>query len=479
MQTLHVALVVAIVALAGVVPFVVTSAPIDASASITRVGTWQAPDNATELDDVADVNSAIADGTLARATGVDNDDVLVIGVGMRGFEDAVSAADGSNVTALFLSAMAEHGDLTVEQTNPGPSQRAASVRVLDGTGVRVLPDVANDTYYLVVDLDEARVTRGEGGDEVDLTYGPYPFVVRAELTADSPLTEKRELAVAPVEPRTASVETAPDGRVHVQPASNQTVSGTTNVGSGWNVTVVLEGDDASDTAENESFRLTREATAELPDGADFYYESRFQSAFDWRTVPTATENVTVDVRFDGRSLLDAPVPVAVADRRASVAVDGVREDGQFTSVTGNATLSAGGFLVLHEGSADGPVVGHTAYLDPGEHAVTVYLAAPTDASEVVAVAHRDANHNEWFDGPAVDSAYAADDPADALALDATNSPPPTGTATTSPPENETASPESATTSPTDDSPNGATTPGFGVATVAIAFLLTLVVVGRR
>lgn len=473
MQSLHVASVVAIVTLAGVVPFVVSPAPADTEASITRVGTWQAPENATALDDATDVRSAIGDGTLTRATGVTRDDVLIIGVEIRGFEGAVSDADGSNTTEQFLSALSEHGNLTVEQTNPGPSQLPAYVHVLEETGVRVFSDAANDTYYLAVDLGEVRVTRGEDGEEVDLAYGPYPFIVRAELAADSPLTEERQLALAPVESRTASVETDPDGGVHVQPTSNQTISGTTNVGTGWNVTVVLAGSDDSDTAANESFRLTQEATVELPDDVGFYYGATFDSAFDFRTVPVGAERVTVDVQLDGTSLLDVPVPVAVADRRASVAVDGIREGGEFTGVTANATLSAGGFLVLHEESADGPVVGHTAYLDPGEQTVTVYANEPTDADEVVVVAHRDSNHNEWFDGPDVDPAYTEDDPDDAVALDSTNSLTPTGTTTTPSPDDATAA------SPTDSTPTGVTTPGFGAVTAVIALLVVLAAIGRR
>lgn len=471
MQSLRVALVVAVVTLAGVVPFAVTPAPADGEASIERVGTWQAPENATVLNDAADVRSAINDGTLTRATGVDNDDVLVIGLEIRGFGGVVSDADGSNATERFLSALSEHGDLSIEQTNPGPSQLPASVRVLDGTGVRVFPDRANDTYYLAVDLDEVRVTRGDDGDEVDLTYGPYPFIVRAELAADSPLTEERQLALAPVESRSASVETSPDGGIHVRPTSNQTISGTTNVGLGWNVTVVLAGDDNPATAADESFRLTREATVELPDEVGYYYGGTFDSAFDLGTVPTRAESVTVDVRLDGTSLLDVPVPVSVADRRASVTVDGVREDGQFTGVTGNATLSTGGFLVLHEASADGPVVGHTAYLDPGEHTVTVYAAEPTD-DDIVVVAHRDSNHNEWFDGPDVDSAYTDADP-DAVALDSTESSTPTGTTMTSSPD------EATTASPDDSSPTDSTIPGFGAVTAALALLAVLTVVGRH
>jgi len=472
MRALHAVLVAAIVTFAGVTPAVVAPASVATDASLDRVGAWQAPANATDLDDAADVRSAIDDGSLSRATGVDNEDTLVLGIEIRGFAGAVSDANGSNTTDRVLSALSEHGDLVVLQTNPGASQRPAHVHVLDGRGVRAFADAANDTYYVVMDLDEVRATRGEDGDEVDLTRSPYSFIVRAELAADSPLTEERQRAVTSVEPRSASVETAPDGRVHVQPSSNLTLSGTTNVGSGWPVTVVLAGDDDPDTATDESFESTRQATVELPEEVGFHYEGTFDVTFDEDAVAIGAENVTVDARLDGGSLLDEPIPVEVADRRASVAISGEGEDGQFTGVTVNTSLSAGGFLVLHEESMDGPVVGHTEYLDPGEHTVSAYVSEPTDADEVVVVAHRDANHNEWFDGPDVDPAYAGDDPDDAITLAPTQSPTTT--------ESETASSRTDTTSsPTDAPSSSATTPGFGAVAAILGLLVALAVFGRR
>jgi PGF-CTERM protein len=472
MRALHAVLVAAIVTFAGVTPAVVAPASVATDASLDRVGAWQAPANATDLDDAADVRSAIDDGSLSRATDVDGDDTLVLGIEVRGFADAVSDANGSTTTNRVLSALSEHGDLVVEQTNPGPSQRPAAVHVLEGRGVRAFADAANDTYYAVIDLDEVRVTRGDDGEEVALTRGSYSFLVRAELAADSPLTEERQRALTPIEPRSASVETAPDGKVHVQPSSNFTLSGTTNVGSGWPVTAVLAGDDDPDTATDESFQATRQATVEPPEEDEFHYEGTYDATFDEGAVPVAAENVTVDVRFDGGSLLDEPIPVEVADRRASVAISGEGEDGQFTGVTVNTSLSAGGFLVLHEESMDGPVVGHTEYLDSGDHTVSVYVSEPTDADEVVVVAHRDANHNEWFDGPDADPAYAGDDPDDAIALGPTQSP------TTR--EGETASSETDTTSsPTDAPSSSATTPGFGAVAAILGLLVALAVLGRR
>lgn len=473
MRALHAVLLSAVVLLAGVPVSTVASTVTANEASLDRVGVWQAPTNATEFDDASDVRAAITDGSMTRATGVTNDDTLVIGIQIRGFSDIVAAANGSNTTERFLTKMSNHGDLLVEQTNPPPSLEALQVHVLAGVGVTVFPDAANRTYYIVVDLDKARTTRGEDGDGESLDHGPYEFIVEAELAADSPLTEDRQYAVAPVDSRRASLETAPDDTVHVEAGSNVTISGTTNVGTGWPVTVVLTGDDNPDTSANESFRLIKEAVVQPSEERNYHYERTFATAFERDAVPTAAENVTADVRFDGNSLLDEQVPVALDDPRAAVIIDKVGEAGNITTFSVNASLSAGGFLVLHEESADGPVVGHTQYLDSGEHAVSVYSSEPIDADEVVVVAHRDANHNEWFDGPNLDRAYAEKGPDHAITLGQTGAPTPMETTTALTPTDSTIS------SPTDTTPSSSTIPGFGVTAMAFAILVVFAVLKYR
>lgn len=484
MRALHASLLSAVVLLSVAAPGVTATAATADGASLDRLGVWQAPTDAVDLNEAADVRAAIDEGVLTRATAVNSSDTLVIGVQIRGFADAVAAANGSNATDRFLSAMSAHGDLVVRQANPGPSRAPKRVRVLDGTGVTVFHDAGNHTYYLAVDLREARVTYGEDGDEADLESESYELRVEGKLAADSPLTDGGQYAVAQAGPRSASVDVAPDGAVHNQDASELTVSGETTVGTGWPVTVVLSGDDDPATGVDESFTLTRRAT--VTSSEEWVpRRGRFNASFDRDAVPTGAENTSADVRFEGRSLLGAPVPVEFAPRRASVSVAEVDGDAAVSDVvlSVNASLSTGGFLVLREGSADGPVVGHTEYLDPGEHAVSVYSSDPISGAEVVAVAHRDANHNEWFDGPDVDAAYADGDPGDAVTLGQTASP--TATPTTSRPTETAVSPRSpsgSTSSPppsSTDTPTSGTAPGFGVAAVAVAVLVALAVLERR
>lgn len=438
--------------------------------SLKRVGTWQAPKDATDFDDAAGVRAGIGKGTVTRATAVNASHVLLVQVDASGLAGAIAAADGSNATARFRSVLDEHGDVEVVQhlSTVGIHEEPARLHVLDGPGVEVLPDAGNGTYFVVVDPEAANLTRGDRDAAIDHVT-PYDgdgmrFDVTVGLAAASPLTDRAENASAVVAPRRASVSTAPDGNVHLDPATDQTVSGTTNLGTGWNVTVVLDGDDDPATEPDESFRLTREPAVESPTESSYRNARPFEGDFDLSAVPEASRNVNVDVRLDGRSLLDAPVPVTVAAPRASVGVDEIGSDARHTAATVTASLSTGGFIVLHEESANGPVVGHSEYLVAGDHTVTVYVGEPTEADDLVVVAHRDANHNEWFDGPGTDLAYGEGDVRNAIALETpTTNPTSTVASATATGDNWTAPSPTATVD--------TTVPGPGAVTAVIAVLL--------
>jgi hypothetical protein len=382
-------------------------------ASIERLEAWQAPANETAFDSADDVRAAIENGTLSRATGVNDDDVLVLELRFQEFDEAVANASGSTTTERFQTALTEHGDLVIRQTNMGPMRAPVTIDALDQTGVEVFA-ADDDTYYVRIDLSEAVVLRNDDSEQLE-TDRPYTFVVQAELAADSPLTAERSVALTAVDQRSATVETERDGTVQLQPRANQTIAGTANVGTGSTVTLVLSGDANPRTDGNESVRLTREATV-TPTDDHAHYEGAFAATFDLRDVSPAATNVTVDVRIDNRSLLEEPAPAVIANRRATVRVHDLVETGGFVGVNVTADLSAGGFLAVHGWMADGLVVGHTPYLERGEHTVTVYLDKPTDADNLVVVAYRDENFNQWFDGVETESRYSTGAPEDAIVV---------------------------------------------------------------
>jgi len=442
MQPRTVAIALLVLSLALLVPAVVVGeTATDENATLDRVEAWQAPASEAGFENAAAVRAAIDDGRLSRATGVNATHLLVVELGLQGFDEALGDADGSTTTGRFQAALREHGDLGIRQTNMGPNRARLAVDALNGTGVTVHPDARNDTYYLAIDLASTTASRNDSPTELAESR-EYEFDVRATLAADSPLTAGEQRAMTAVAPREVSVDTAPDGRVQLRPLPNQTVTGTTNLGTGSMVRVVLAGESNPQTDANESFRLARETTVDVVDDR-YRYEGGFTATFDATDVSPQVTNVTVDVRTGNRSMLDRPVSGRVNGDSASIAARGVVEAGGSAGVAVNGSLSAGGFFVLHAETANGPVVGHSPYAEPGEQTGTVYVDRPVDADELVVVAHRDSNYNQWFDGPSTDTPYSGPGTADAVQFEVElpgNDAPggsdstatPTGTPTTTP-----------------------------------------------
>jgi hypothetical protein len=95
---------------------------------------------------------------------------------------------------------------------------------------------------------------------------------------------------------------------------------------------------------------------------------------------------------------------------ASVTFDD-QDSGGSSVVVQNATLSDGGYLVIHEESdgAPGAVIGHSAYLDSGTHEnVEVTLDDPIASTQtLIAMAHTDDGDQE-YEFPDADGPYTAD-----------------------------------------------------------------------
>lgn len=330
---------------------------------------------ADALDRPAAVAAARENGTVSAVGGnrtVARGDALVVDIGGSGFGGALSARE---TDALSLR-LARTGEC------------AGAADLLDAA--EVLTEPGREDYYAVVDtaaveLAPANATTGfpdgcsptlRPGDRVrvDLTVPDgSPLAVDGRATAETgPVT---------VVERNATL----DDDASLAAAANATVTGTTTLAPGSDLSVVVAGPD--DGTE-------RTATARVgPDG-------RFNATVDLSGVERFT-NVTVDVRADGASLLDAPRRATVGADTPAVSIDD--QSGAVDSVTVSlASLPDGGFVVLE---SEGSVVGTSSYRE----GVVTDLAVPLEAGSVepgersvTAVAYRDANGNERFD--------AADEP---------------------------------------------------------------------
>ncbi|WP_459192309.1 DUF7282 domain-containing protein [Halosimplex sp. J119] len=375
-----------------------------------------------DLDSTSAVRERVTAGTLPVREQFTVGDPFVVEIAHADL--AADLGDGNATTAFLDRFGTPAANLTFEGMT-GPQRYSKWIDSFPN-GTRAFVDAANGTTYVVVDTDRVTVTSSDApGPGVDRNVSqPNPeyspglrqydhFSAEVTLAGGSNLTAGDERVGATrdfdVLIRTAEIRYDDEQRerVYVAPGPNQAVRGGTNVPGGLDVTVVLRGQDDPKTAESESF--VRRTTATVDDTGNF------SATFDLSGVPAGTV-ANASVRFDGRGILnredgDPPEPstVVVAPISGSVTVRETERNasGSYDAVTVDAALSRGGFVVLHRGSATGPVAGVSGYLSPGSHEdVPVYVGRATRSSDpLVAVVHRDADHDKWFDTPSVDRPY--------------------------------------------------------------------------
>lgn len=171
---------------AGLVLLAVLALPAGAASAVGAVdGATATPDGATvnlyhaanvSFDDAADVEAAIADGTLEPADEVVVGERLVVAIGSDRLAESMADGDGST-TDRFLDALRGDAALRIAQTNPTPERprKVASVGRENVTAYR-----AGTTTYAVVDTGALDLRyRGEAnqpaplwdGDRFAVTFG--------------------------------------------------------------------------------------------------------------------------------------------------------------------------------------------------------------------------------------------------------------------------------------------------------------------
>ncbi|WP_435179915.1 BGTF surface domain-containing protein [Halorussus sp. AFM4] len=356
--------------------------------------TWVAPASA-DLSNATEIEVARSSGTLTRSDVVARNDTLVLELRASGLEGAIAAQDGANATARF-AAFLENGPASlVVHDFPGTEQETAYLDVTDPSAVTFVPDPGNFSYYVVADLRNASVTDGRGGDPANNEGLRDDHRANFTLAAASPLTaDGRETAAAEfrIEEPDAALDTPPNSdRVYLAPGPNRTLTGTTTLAPGSSVTVEVRQDDGG-FRRTETVRVRNRTDG--PAGV-------FAATVNLSGVREGTD-LDVAVRSaDGSRLTEPYADVEVVARttdlnlsRRAVTDGGVR--------VARATLSHGGYVAIHRGSADGAVVARSGRLAPGESfgGVVRFDAELDRNATLVAVAHADGP------GDALGRAYA-------------------------------------------------------------------------
>ncbi|UPV99135.1 hypothetical protein M0R88_11420 [Halorussus gelatinilyticus] len=343
----------------------------------------RAAPSSADLSNLSEVNAALRSDNLTRSGVLVRNGTLVLELLASGLTGAVAAQDGRNVTERFVRFLEqENASLTVYDV-PGTEQERAYLDLTNESAVTVVRDARNDSYYVVAELDEVAMTDGDDGDPANNHRGWGDHRANFSLAADSSLTtDGRETATAEfeVDEAEATLSTPPEtDKVYLAPAPNQTVWGTTTLAPGSRVAVRIR--DGDGLRRSETVRV--ENRTDAPGGS-------FAANFDLGEVAPETE-LGVTVRAAGESSLThgEETDGVVLESNAALNLTGREPTDQGVGVS-YATLSHGGYVAVHRGSADGPVVGRSSRLAPGEafsHAIELGSKSGGDAT-LVAVAHR-------------------------------------------------------------------------------------------
>ncbi|GGM50205.1 hypothetical protein [Haloarcula argentinensis] len=155
----------------------------------------------------------------------------------------------------------------------------------------------------------------------------------------------------------------------------------------------------------------------------------------------ATFPIDWSLDLDGELATPTPTPESTPTPEDSGGVAEVSlpsQDSTGTQVIVNsAVVSEGGYIALHKGSAAGPVVGHSGYLEAGSHReIMIPVDQPLSRGEhtIVAMPHLDTDDNMEYNFPSADEPYtsAGDPVTDSATVTSFNEDTPTPTATPTP-----------------------------------------------
>ncbi|MCO8266718.1 cell surface glycoprotein [Haloferax sp. AB510] len=253
--------------------------------STESVSTWTAPTGA-DITETEDVYDAIENENLTQTDSLANGDVVVTQVTATGLEGAF---DASNFDALSGTQF----NLTVEQTNPGPN-RDAKVLGINSSSATIIADGANDTYFIVYDLDDISASRTDYYDNTSTLYeveDDDAFNATFTVLEDGDLAEDDESASDEFEVVEPELELDQD-EFAVSNAAEQSISGTATVAPGTELTIRVK----SDGDTQPRFLKTASVYVQA--------DGTFSSAFDF-SEQNVNDTFEVTVSVDSGTAADA------------------------------------------------------------------------------------------------------------------------------------------------------------------------------
>lgn len=386
--------------------------------------------------------------------------------------EAITVSPGSNTVEKFQSSPMS---LEVVQTNADGapkrldlSENASGVTIATDDGEsdpRLYQSEPNTGLFFSFKLNE--MTFFQDGEPVQPEIGD---TFDATLTIETNEgVEEKTTNFTIVEGKTVIQHQGDALRLSQSDAAEVQMNSTLSAGTAVGFTLASEdGDFEEDSGELELTGMGTNIAGKSPGTppwgtADYQFNT---SELEPGTELTLTAEVVADLpdeQPDPLVLTEVPV-VIKAPATGSLTLSAQSGDGSSVTVD-EVELSDGGFVSVHTGSPNGPIVGSSSYLDSGTHSdVEISLDESVEESTTLYVtAHSDTNANEQFDFP------TADDPIEmngSLVSANAEYSVESGTGGETTTENT-----SGETTSDDTTGNEGSIPGFGIVT-AIAALLT-------
>ena len=389
-----------------------TEQPPDALGSVTleprsteQVRTWTAPQRLSgDLTSVSDLEARAGD-ELTLTSDIVKGDLLVTSVHTSGIEGLLRAQDEDTPTAKFYQALTtgaithNHTHLQSGATNK-ESDTVTDNFVQTNGNLRVIPDYDNDVYYIIHETanEDRFVTRRsfrtqftvEGLARNQANFGLVAPNANGEFR-DEVITSEFDFA-----PASVSLSTTPDGTVEVRSAGGQTIGGTSTYAPGTQFRVRIQ----SKTGSESQFIIGPKEVTVQPDG-------RWSLPADFSSY-AAGSTFTVEVSDDSGVLTRADGRIRSEPEVRTFQFTDQESRGSVATVS-EVELSAGGFVVIREGSENGRILGVSNYVDGNE--LTQELLVVLDerlerSTTLVAMPYLDSNNDQEFEA-STDSPYTA------------------------------------------------------------------------